>query len=201
MKCRKTLRIFWGVVSEKITEKGGLSLSGGSVHDGFGSFDGFGGSGERPCPRFSSYKNTAQWRNHGGFDGFGGFGGHGDFSHDGYPLKLNPPFPWSWFLASQKLFLFSEVIFWDPLLESPSWWTFRIFFFSARGRGEGGSPRRREGGGVNFYWKSQEGGGGFSGGGGPEGPGGCPAPNWEFFFWGGGEPKYFVSGPKCPPRL
>ena len=27
-----------------------------------------------------------------------------------------------------------------------TWWTFRIFFFSARGRGRG-SPRRREGGG------------------------------------------------------
>ena len=29
----------------------------------------------------------------------------GGFSRDGYPLKLNPPFPWSWVMSCFKIFV------------------------------------------------------------------------------------------------
>ena len=64
-----------------MTENGGLGLSGGSLHDGFGSSGGFGGSGEHGdlAHLLLVLQNTAQWGNRAGFDDFGGFGG------DGYP--------------------------------------------------------------------------------------------------------------------
>ena len=62
-----------------------VEFKGGSLHDGFGSFDGFGGSGERLAPLLLILQNTVPSGNHDGFDGFGGFGGCGGFGRDGYP--------------------------------------------------------------------------------------------------------------------
>ena len=66
--------------------KGGLSLKGGSLHDGFGGFDGVGGSGELPREHLALLllvlQNTVPRDDRDGFDGFGGFGGCG---RDGYP--------------------------------------------------------------------------------------------------------------------
>ena len=50
--------------------KGGFEFKGGSLHDGFGGFDGLGGSGEHPTLLLLVLQNTAQWGNHGGSDGF-----------------------------------------------------------------------------------------------------------------------------------
>ena len=63
--------------------KGGLGLRGGSLHDGFGSFDGFGGSEEHLALLLLLLQNTVPRNDHEGFDGFGGFGGCG--GHDSYP--------------------------------------------------------------------------------------------------------------------
>ena len=59
--------------------KGGLSLRGGCLHDGFGGFDGLGGSGEHLALLSLVLQNTAQRGNRDGFGGCGGFG------RDGYP--------------------------------------------------------------------------------------------------------------------
>ena len=50
----------------------------------FGSFDFFGGSGEHLA---LSFRDSC--------DGFGGSSVYGGFGHDGYALKLDPPFPTS----------------------------------------------------------------------------------------------------------
>ena len=64
--------------------KGGLSLRGGSLHDGFGSFDGFSGSGKHFSLLSLVLRDEGQRGKHDGFDGFGGFGGCGGFGRDGY---------------------------------------------------------------------------------------------------------------------
>ena len=64
----------------RMTEKGGVEFKGGSLHDGFGGFD---GSGEHLAPLSLVLENTGQKR--GNRDGFGGFGGYGGFGRDGYP--------------------------------------------------------------------------------------------------------------------
>ena len=62
--------------------KRGSSFRGVCLHDGFGGFDGLGGSGKHLRSFCLSYKIQYQ---DDGFDGFGGFGGHGGFGRDGYP--------------------------------------------------------------------------------------------------------------------
>ena len=62
-----------------------------------------------------------------------------------------------------------------------TWWTFRKFFFSARGRGRG-SPRRQEGAGVGFLLKIPAGGGGGSP---KKGEGGRGREGVCGEFWGG----------------
>ena len=57
----------------------------GSLHDGFGGFDGFGGSGEHLALLLFVPQNTVPRDDRDGFDGFGGFGGCGGFGRDGYP--------------------------------------------------------------------------------------------------------------------
>ena len=52
----------------------------------------FGGSGEHLALLLLVLQDKRQRGNRDGLDGFGGFGGCG---RDGYPLKLNPPFPTS----------------------------------------------------------------------------------------------------------
>ena len=71
-----------------------------------------------------------------------------------------------------------------------SWWTFRILFFFLLGEGEWGVRGARGGGGVGFLIESRR--GGFSRTGGADGPEGCLQPVGGF---GGGEAKYFFSGP------
>ena len=65
-------------------------LSGGSLHDNFGSYDVFGGAGE-PCPPLLVSQRTGQGGDSDVFHGFGSVGGRG-YGHHGHPLKLNPPF-------------------------------------------------------------------------------------------------------------
>ena len=67
--------------------KGGLGLRGpgASLHDGFGGFDGFGGSGENLALLLFVPQNIVPRDDRDGFDGFGGFGGCGGFGRDGYP--------------------------------------------------------------------------------------------------------------------
>ena len=67
-----------------------------------------------------------------------------------------------------------------------------FLFFSARGRGRG-SLRHQEGAGVGFLLKIPGGAGGSPTRGGGGGAGRVSAGNF------GGGPKYFFSGPKCPP--
>ena len=55
-----------------MSEKG-VELQGGSLHDGFGGFDGFGGSGEHLAILSFVPQNTGQ-RGKRGFDACGGFG-------------------------------------------------------------------------------------------------------------------------------
>ena len=65
-----------------------LLLRGGSLDDGFGGFDGCGGSGEHPTLLFLlvlQIQNAALRGNRDRFDGFGCFGGYGNFSPDSYP--------------------------------------------------------------------------------------------------------------------
>ena len=62
--------------------KRGVGLKGGSLHDGFGGFDGFGGSRLHLALLLLVLQNTVP---RDGFDGFGGFGGRGGFGRDGYP--------------------------------------------------------------------------------------------------------------------
>ena len=68
--------------------KGGLSLEfkGGSLHDGFGGLDGFGGSAEHLALLSLILQNTVPRGNRDGFltllETFSGRGGVG---HDGYP--------------------------------------------------------------------------------------------------------------------
>ena len=57
----------------------GVEFKGGSLHDGFGGFD---GSGERLALLLLVLQNTVPRDDR---DGFGGFGGCGGFGHDGYP--------------------------------------------------------------------------------------------------------------------
>ena len=64
--------------------KGGLSLRGGSLHDGFGGF------GKHLALLLLVLQNTVP---RGSRDGFDGFGGCGTFDVTATPLKLNPPFP------------------------------------------------------------------------------------------------------------
>ena len=73
--------------SQKISgwRKRGVEFKGGSLHDGFGSFDGFGGSGEHLALLLLALQKTGQRGNRNGFDGFGGYGGCGGFGRDGYP--------------------------------------------------------------------------------------------------------------------
>ena len=59
--------------------KGGLGLRGGSLHHGFGGFDGFGLSGEHLALLLLVPQNTVPRDDRDGFGGFGGFG------RDGYP--------------------------------------------------------------------------------------------------------------------
>ena len=65
-----------------------------------------------------------------------------------------------------------------------------IFNFFLLGGGEGGVRGARKGRGVGFFIENP----GFSHEGEGRGAGRVSAGN----FWGG--PKYFFSGPKCPPR-
>ena len=65
--------------------KGRMSLRGVSLHDGFGGFDGFGGSPEHLALLSIVLQNAGPRGNRDGFDGFGGFGGYGGFGRDGYP--------------------------------------------------------------------------------------------------------------------
>ena len=58
-------------------------FKGGSLHDGFGGFD---GSGEQLALLLLALQNTVPRDDHDGFDGFGGFG------RDGYPLNSTPLF-------------------------------------------------------------------------------------------------------------
>ena len=64
-----------------MTEKG-VEFKGGSLHDGFGSVDGFGGSGEHLALLLLVLQDAAPRDDR---DGFGGFGGCGGFGRDGYP--------------------------------------------------------------------------------------------------------------------
>ena len=59
--------------------KRGVEFKGGSLHDGFGGFD---GSGKLLALLLLVLQNTVP---RGSRDGFGGFGGCGDFGRDGYP--------------------------------------------------------------------------------------------------------------------
>ena len=54
--------------------KGGFSLRGCSLHEGFGGFRGFGGSGERLALLLLVLLLPGQRGHRDGFDGFGGFG-------------------------------------------------------------------------------------------------------------------------------
>ena len=63
--------------------KRGVEFKGGSLRDGFGGFDSFGGSGEHLALLLLVLQNTGQRGN--GFDGFGGCGGYGGCGRDGYP--------------------------------------------------------------------------------------------------------------------
>ena len=64
------------------SRKRGVEFKGGSLHDGFGGFDSFGGSGEHLALFLLVLQNSGQRGNRDGFDGFGGYGG---FGRDGYP--------------------------------------------------------------------------------------------------------------------
>ena len=44
----------------RMTEKGGVGFKGGSLHDGFGGVDVFGGSGEHLALLFLVLQNTAE---------------------------------------------------------------------------------------------------------------------------------------------
>ena len=59
--------------------KRGVEFKGGSLHDGFGGFD---GSAKHLAPLLLLLQNTVPRGSCDGFDGFGGFGGHG---RDGCP--------------------------------------------------------------------------------------------------------------------
>ena len=59
-KLYRKARLFWALI--RITEKG-VGFKGGSLHDGFGGFDGFGGSGKHLAQvalLFLVLQNTAQ---------------------------------------------------------------------------------------------------------------------------------------------
>ena len=56
-----------------MTERG-VEFKGGSLHDGFGGFDGFGGS---EALLSLALQNTGQRGNRDGFGGYGGFGRDG----------------------------------------------------------------------------------------------------------------------------
>ena len=70
---------------------------------------------------------------------------------------------------------------------------FGYFLFFLLGEGGRGVRGRREGGGSIFHCKSR--GGGLQEGKGPRGQEGVCG---ELGIFGGGGPKYFFSGPKCP---
>ena len=72
-------------VGSEPTEKRGVEFKGGSLHDGFGGFDGFGGPAEHLALLSIVLQNTGPRSNRDGFDGFGGFSGCGGFGRDGYP--------------------------------------------------------------------------------------------------------------------
>ena len=57
--------------------KGGLSLRGGGLHDGFGGFEGSGGSGEHLALFLLVLQNAAQKDKSDGFGSFSGYGGIG----------------------------------------------------------------------------------------------------------------------------
>ena len=65
--------------------KGGVEFKRGSLHDGFGGFDPFGGSGLHLALLLLVLQNTVPRGSHDGFDGFGGFSGCGGFGRHGYP--------------------------------------------------------------------------------------------------------------------
>ena len=71
-----------------------------------------------------------------------------------------------------------------------------FLFFSCSGRGKGESEAQGGGGGLDSLLKIPQAGEGLQEG---EGRGGgrVSAANWGI----GGGAKYFLSGPKCPPRL
>ena len=59
-----------------------LSSRGGSLHDGFGVFNGFGICGEHLALLLLLLQNTGERGNRDWFDSFGGYGG---FGHDSCP--------------------------------------------------------------------------------------------------------------------
>ena len=75
------------------SRKRGVEFKGGSLHNDFGSFDGFGGSGKHPTLlSLVLHKHRTKTD---GSDGSGGFDGCGGLVVTATPLKLNPPFPTS----------------------------------------------------------------------------------------------------------
>ena len=75
---QKTLKTLSVLINQHHGNRG-VEFKGGSLHDGFGGFDGFGGSGEHLALLLLVLQNTVR---RGDCDGFGGCGG---FGHEGYP--------------------------------------------------------------------------------------------------------------------
>ena len=80
-----------------MTEKGGLSLRGGAFMTVLAALTVLAVL-ERTLPLLV-LQNIVSRDDRGGFDGCGGCGGSG---RDGYPLKLSPPFPWSWIWCDMR---------------------------------------------------------------------------------------------------
>ena len=70
--------------------KRGVEFKGGSLHDGFGDFDGFGTSGDHLALLLLVLHNTGHRGNRDGFGGCGALGGYGGSIITVAPLKLNP---------------------------------------------------------------------------------------------------------------
>ena len=94
----------------------GVKFKRGSLHDDFGRFDRFGGSGGHLALRLLVLQNTVPRGNR---DGFGGFSSCDGFGPDDKPPQTQPPF--SDILSALVVFQSSMVIFdgFRPIWKSP----------------------------------------------------------------------------------